>query len=97
MKPICKFANTDFDLVEAGGDLYAITAYGHGFAYAFKCTDAETAAPKPNDYHLFPKAADNEPLYDFILGEVDHFKPVAVNDADPHFTRAKSAADWLFK
>lgn len=97
MKPITKFANTDFDLVEVDGRLFAITAYDSNYAVAFECSNFNTRTPEPNEYRLFPKTANDEKITDFFLFEVDHFKVVDVSNYDPKSIYAHSSADWLFK
>lgn len=95
MKPIAKFANTDFDIVDVDGRLFAITSYDSTWANAFECSDFNTKMPEPNEYRLFPKTADGEKMVDFFLSEVDHFTVREVKECKSIY--ANTSADWLFK
>ena len=93
MKPIAKFANTDFDVVNIDDRLFAITAYDSNYAVAFECSDFNTKMPEPNEYHLFPKTADGEKMVDFLLSEVDHFSIREVKETKSYYSY--TASDWL--
>lgn len=97
MKPVAKFADTDFDIVNVDGRLFAISSYDRAYANAFECADCNTKMAEPNDYRLFPKTADGERLVDFLLSEVDHFKIVDASNYNPKSFYAHTSADWLFK
>ena len=95
MEPITKFANTDFDIVEVDGRLFAITSFDRTWANAFECSDTNTRMPEPNEYRLFPKTADGEKMVDFWLSDVDHFTIREVKEHKSFYTH--TAADWLFR